>query len=84
MTKNNFLDPLTNEIKCGILNIVMYPKQMNKKEDSNGLSQLDPKKVYEELDGKILLCYEKETDFCHRFLVASWLEFNLGIEVKEI
>lgn len=48
------------------------------------LSQLDPKKVYEELDGKILLCYEKETDFCHRFLVADWLEYNLGIEVKEI
>jgi uncharacterized protein (DUF488 family) len=48
------------------------------------LSQLDPKKVYEELDGKILLCYEKETDFCHRFLVADWLEYNLGIKVDEI
>lgn len=51
---------------------------------SEVLSKLDPKKVFEELDGSILLCYEKETDFCHRFLVASWLEFNLGIEVKEI
>lgn len=48
------------------------------------LSKLDPQKVYEELDGKILLCYEKETDFCHRFLVADWLEQKLGIKVEEI
>ena len=48
------------------------------------LSKLDPTQVLNDLDGKILLCYEKETEFCHRFLVADWLKFKLGIEVKEI
>ncbi|MBD5319373.1 MAG: DUF488 domain-containing protein [Bacteroides sp.] len=30
-----------------------------------------------------LLCYEKPTDFCHRHLLAEWLENETGIEVKE-
>jgi uncharacterized protein YeaO (DUF488 family) len=29
-----------------------------------------------------LVCYEKPTDFCHRHLVADWLNVN-GFEVKE-
>jgi hypothetical protein len=32
----------------------------------------------------VLLCHEKEGDFCHRRLVASWLENNLGIKVPEL
>lgn len=33
----------------------------------------------------VLLCYEKPTDFCHRHLVADWINKNntIGIEVKE-
>lgn len=30
-----------------------------------------------------LLCYEKPTDFCHRHLVADWLNEN-GYDVKEL
>lgn len=30
-----------------------------------------------------LICYEKPTDFCHRHLLAEWLESETGIEVKE-
>lgn len=29
-----------------------------------------------------LVCYEKPTDFCHRHLVAGWLEHN-GISCRE-
>ena len=29
-----------------------------------------------------LICYEKPTDFCHRHLVADWLNKN-GVECKE-
>lgn len=29
-----------------------------------------------------LICYEKSSDFCHRHLVADWLNAN-GIECKE-
>lgn len=31
----------------------------------------------------ILLCYEKPGDFCHRHLVADWLENNFGMRVDE-
>lgn len=30
-----------------------------------------------------LCCYEKPSDFCHRHIVAKWLEEQTGIEVKE-
>jgi len=48
------------------------------------LSKLDPKKVAEDLDNKVLLCYEKSGDFCHRIIVAKWLEDNLKIIVSEV
>lgn len=47
------------------------------------LSRLNPQKIYKILDGKILLCWEAPGDFCHRRLVAKWLENNLGIIVPE-
>lgn len=31
----------------------------------------------------ILLCYEKQGDFCHRRLVAEWIKENTGQEVDE-
>ncbi len=48
------------------------------------LNKLDPGKVLEELgENAILLCWEKPGDFCHRRLVAEWLESTLKIEVPE-
>lgn len=46
------------------------------------LSKLNPEKVYRDLDNKIILCYEKPTDFCHRHLIAIWLNQN-GFECRE-
>lgn len=46
------------------------------------LSKLNPEKVYRDLNNKIILCYEKPTDFCHRHLVAIWLNQN-GFECRE-
>ena len=48
------------------------------------LSKLDPEQVYSELDNSILLCYEPNTEFCHRHIVAAWLEILLGVEVPEV
>jgi len=49
------------------------------------LNRLDPKKVYKDLgDDAILLCWEKPGEFCHRRLVAEWLEETLGIKVPEL
>jgi uncharacterized protein (DUF488 family) len=39
--------------------------------------------VAQALEGKVLLCYEKSGDFCHRHLVAEWLR-RYGYEVKEL
>lgn len=46
------------------------------------LDLLSPQKVYDDLNGKTLLCYEKSGDFCHRHIVSEWL-FNYGFEVEE-
>lgn len=48
------------------------------------LNNIDPQKVYDYLKGHILLCWEKSGDFCHRRIVAEWIENKLGIEVREI
>lgn len=46
--------------------------------------KLDPQKVAEELgDERIMLCYETPTAFCHRHIVAWWIETNTGIKVYE-
>jgi hypothetical protein len=48
------------------------------------LDKLDPAKAAEELGSHaVLLCREAPDKFCHRRLVAAWLEEALGIEVPE-
>ena len=54
------------------------------------LAPLSAAAVYEELEGLcngkacVLICYEKPDNFCHRHLVADWLETNLNIyTIKE-
>jgi hypothetical protein len=62
-----------------------YEKKYNKI-----LEALNPVDVVNELfqisEGKdiVLLCHESQGVFCHRRLVAKWLEKNLNIEVKEL
>ena len=55
------------------------------------LNKLNPKQVYDELgDNAVLLCYEKWADikecktFCHRRIVAKWLEETIGVKVEEL
>ena len=47
------------------------------------LDRLNPELVGDMLQNKVLLCYEKSTDFCHRHIVAAWLRFY-GYEVEEL
>ena len=48
------------------------------------LSGLDPATVYRELgEDAILLCWEAPGKFCHRRVVAEWLEKALNIKVDE-
>jgi len=49
------------------------------------LDKLDPQIIYNTLgEDAVLLCWEKPGEFCHRRLIAEWLEWELGIEVKEL
>jgi hypothetical protein len=53
------------------------------------LSKLDARQVYEELgENAVLLCWEHlenpDEQFCHRRLVAEWLEEELGISIPEL
>jgi hypothetical protein len=51
------------------------------------LESLDPIKVYEDLfkihkENPVLLCWEPAGQFCHRRIVAKWLEEKVGVEVS--
>jgi hypothetical protein len=58
------------------------------------LDRLDPTEIFDRLiafgDSPVLLCWESASDcesgktFCHRHLVAQWLEDSLDIKVEEI
>ncbi len=49
------------------------------------LKSLSPSDILNKLsDGSILLCYEKPQEFCHRQIVAIWLELFFNIEVREV
>ena len=47
------------------------------------LSKLTAEEVAKDLDGKILLCFEKPGDFCHRHILAEWLRSH-GYECEEL
>ena len=46
------------------------------------LWHLNPAAWGKHLQGKVLLCWEKPGNFCHRHLIADWLR-KAGFEVKE-
>jgi uncharacterized protein (DUF488 family) len=49
------------------------------------LDNLDPRQVFDDLgEDAILLCWEAPGKFCHRRLVAAWLEKHLGRSVPEL
>jgi uncharacterized protein YeaO (DUF488 family) len=48
------------------------------------LYKLDLEQVAADLEGKVLLCYCKKTQFCHRSLLGMLLHKEFGVEVEEI
>ena len=53
------------------------------------LDKFDPVEIYERLtryytENATLLCYEKPGEFCHRRLVAAWLEKANNIIILEL
>jgi len=52
------------------------------------LEKMDAKEVIKEIESteweeNILMCHCNQSSFCHRHLVAEWLERKLGIEIHE-
>lgn len=49
------------------------------------LDKLDPLKVLNDLGpDAVLCCWEAPDVFCHRFIIARWLEYHCGIVISEI
>ena len=73
-----------NEYKNGRMSSDEYTHYFHKEV----LSRIDPKKIVdailEKTEGKTpaLICYEKVGDFCHRHLVADWLN-EAGFDCTE-
>ena len=44
---------------------------------------LDPAEVYHQLKDKIICCWEKSGEPCHRYMVAHWLESSLGLDAVQ-
>jgi len=71
---------------------IQNEEEYKKKYYDRVLNKLDPIEVYNKLgDNAVLLCYEKHSDctsglkFCHRHMVARWLEEHIDdLEIKEL
>jgi len=85
-------DEIENKFKNGLLSKEEYGQLKEKNQQSYiekfyniVLKPLDAKEIYNQLgENAVLLCFEKPTEFCHRFLVAGWLELNLDLQIDEL
>ena len=48
------------------------------------LSKVNIEELLKDEKDPILLCYEKGQDFCHRHVLAEYIEMKYGIEVRDI
>lgn len=73
------------EWKSGKDSDIQYTKKYREWLDS--LNKQEIRDVLEELENEgkdiIFLCYEKPGDFCHRHILADWMEEHLGYVVEE-
>ena len=66
-----------------------WPEKTYRPEYEKKLDQMDPKEVLRNIiqlsGGKdvALCCYEKPDEFCHRHIVAEWLQRETGKEITE-
>lgn len=70
---------LINGIKKNIISEQVYEEKYR----DIILDKLDPKEIYEQYADFVLLCWERIGEFCHRRIVASWIEEAIGIEIEE-
>lgn len=72
---------MVNGIKQGILDEHQYTEMYL---DLLKQRRFDPHRFVKQLkEPTFLLCYEKPTDFCHRRVLALWIEDQTGIVIPE-
>lgn len=72
---------MIGDYKTGVIDEDEYSKQYIRLLQQRYLT---PKNIYWSLPhGTIMLCYEKAGDFCHRRVLASWLEEHLDVHIPE-
>jgi hypothetical protein len=71
------------DIFFAIKNGQITQKEYEKLYRENTLGRLDPQTILNMFDKNVLLCWEDPGEFCHRRIVAKWIEESLGIEVPE-
>ena len=76
---------LVNRYKKGLVSTEQYTQEYT----FLVLFWLNPIEVLKEItslfgEDASLLCYEKPGDFCHRRIVAEWLEKGTGVVVPEL
>ena len=71
---------LISEYKSGEVSSEEYERQYR----AVTLSRLVPEEVVLSLEGRVMVCYEKTGDFCHRHIVAQWLQETTGTVVTEL
>ncbi len=48
------------------------------------LSRVDVMELLKDEENPILLCYEKGQDFCHRHVLAEYIEIKYGIHIDDV
>jgi len=48
------------------------------------LLPLDPQEIYDDFRYSVILCWESPSKFCHRRIVAKWLEDSLNVRIPEL
>lgn len=72
-----------------ILHNTSTEEEYTKRFNSEILNHRDPKKFIQSLEqtarGKdiALCCFEMPNEFCHRHLVAKWMNEQLGLDIEE-
>lgn len=77
----NWWNSLSDEDKKNDLNIFKYTEIY--KEETLKLLEDKIEDLYNLLDNKVLLCYEKSESFCHRHIVAEWFKAH-GYDCEEL
>jgi len=63
---------------------LISPEEYERQYRAVTLSRLVPEEVVLSLEGRVMVCYEKPEDFCHRHIVAQWLQETTGTVVTEL